>query len=148
MRRPPVPRDDALVDRAMLGRVALMVVAAVAATFGWFVWRQADGVAFEVVRTETFTVLAACQWFNMLNCQSATRSALRLGVLRNPWLVGGLAISVALQLAVLYWPPLGELFHTVPIPAADLLPLLAVASTALWAEELRKLVARRRMRAA
>ena len=148
MRRPPVPRDDALVDRAMLGRVALMVAAAVAATFGWFVWRQAAGVAFEVVRTETFTVLAACQWFNMLNCQSQARSALRLGVLRNPWLLAGLAISVALQLAVLYWAPLGALFHTVPIPPADLLPLLAVASVTLWAEELRKLLARRRIQAA
>jgi magnesium-transporting ATPase (P-type) len=148
MHRPPVPRDDALVDRAMLGRVALMVAAAVAATFGWFVWRQAAGVAFEVVRTETFTVLAACQWFNMLNCQSQARSALRLGVLRNPWLLAGLAISIVLQLAVLYWEPLGALFHTVPIPVADLLPLLVVASTALWAEELRKLVAQRRKRAA
>ncbi|MBK6862437.1 MAG: HAD-IC family P-type ATPase [Ideonella sp.] len=143
MRRPPVPRDDALVDRAMLGRVALMVSAAVLATFGWFVWRQAEGVAFEVVRTETFTLLAMCQWFNVLNCQSATRSTLRLGILRNPWLLGGLAASVLLQGAVLYWPPLASLFHTVPIAPADLAPLLGVASVVLWAEELRKLAARR-----
>jgi magnesium-transporting ATPase (P-type) len=147
MQRPPVPRDDPLLDRAMFGRAALMVAAAVAATFGWFVWRQLGGVPFETVRTETFTVLAACQWFNMLNCQSQARSALRLGIVRNPWLLAGLTISVALQLAVLYWAPLGELFHTVPIPAADLLPLIAVASTVLWVEELRKLVARRRRRA-
>ena len=148
MRRPPVPRDDPLVDRAMLARIALMVTSAVCATFGWFVWRQAGGVPFETVRTETFTVLAMCQWFNVLNCQSATRSALRLGILRNPWLLAGLAISVALQLAVLYWEPLGVLFHTAAIPAADLLPLLAAASGVLWVEELRKLVVRRMRRAA
>jgi magnesium-transporting ATPase (P-type) len=142
MRRPPVPRDDRLLSAQMLRRVALLVPAAVAATFGWFVWRQADGVAFDVVRTETFTVLAMCQWFNVLNCQSATRSALRLSILRNPWLLGGLGLSVILQAAVLYWAPLGELFHTVPIPVADLLPLVAVASAVLWVEELRKLVAR------
>jgi magnesium-transporting ATPase (P-type) len=142
MRRPPVPRDDRLLSNEMLRRVALLVPAAVAATFGWFVWRQASGVPFDVVRTETFTVLAMCQWFNVLNCQSATHSALRLRILRNPWLLGGLALSVVLQLLVLYWAPLNELFHTVPIPPADLWPLVAVASLVLWTEELRKLFAR------
>jgi hypothetical protein len=38
----------------------------------------------------------------------------------------------------LYWPPLNELFHTVPIPLADLLPIVAMASGVLWMEELRK----------
>ena len=76
----------------------------------------------------------------MLNCQSDTHSALRLRILRNPWLMGGLLISVTLQIAVLYWAPLNELFHTVPIPPLDLLPLVAVASLVLWTEELRKLL--------
>jgi Ca2+-transporting ATPase len=74
---------------------------------------------FEVVRTETFTVLAVCQWFNVLNCESATRSALQFGIFRNRWLLGGLSLSIVLQGAVLYWPPLNELFHTVPIPPHD-----------------------------
>jgi|GEM_PF-2137356 len=108
----------------------------------WFVWRQADGMAYEMVRTETFTVLAVCQWFNVLNCESATRSALSFGIVRNRWLLGGLSLSIVLQGAVLYWPPLNELFHTVPIPPADLLPIVAVASLVLWTEEARKLVVR------
>ena len=99
------------------------------------------------MRTETFTVLAMCQWFNVLNCQSATRSALRFGLLKNPWLLGGLSLSMLLQAAVLYAPPLNALFHTVPLAPASLLPLVAVASAVLWAEELRKLYARRLRRA-
>ena len=144
MARPPVPRDDALIDRGMLARVLLMASAAVVATFGWFVWRLSQGVALELVRTETFTVLTMCQWFNIVNCQSATRSALSLGVLRNRWLVGGLLLSVVLQLAVLYAAPLNALFQTVPPDPVTLLPLVAVASLVLWAEELRKLLARQR----
>jgi Ca2+-transporting ATPase len=97
---------------------------------------------YEMVRTETFTMLAVCQWFNVLNCQSATRSALKFGIFRNHWLLGGLALSIVLQGAVLYWQPLNELFHTVPIPAFDLLPIVAVASLVLWVEELRKLFVR------
>lgn len=142
MRRAPVPRDDRLVGRDMLGRIALMVLATVTVTFGWFAWRLETGVALDAVRTETFTLLAVCQWFNVLNCQSATRSALRLGILRNRWLLGGLVASAALQAAVLYWTPLGAMFHTVPIPPADLLPVVALASVVLWTEEARKLIAR------
>ena len=52
--------------------------------------------------------------------------------------MGGLALSIVLQASVLYWPPLNKLFHTVPIPLADLLPIVAVASGVLWMEELRK----------
>jgi Ca2+-transporting ATPase len=142
MKRAPVPRNDRLLSNEMLWRVALMTPTIALATFGWFVWRQADGMAYEMVRTETFTVLAVCQWFNVLNCESATRSALSFGIFRNRWLLGGLSLSIVLQGAVLYWPPLNELFHTVPIPPADLLPIVAVASLVLWTEETRKLVVR------
>jgi len=83
-----------------------------------------------------------CQWFNVLNCQSATRSALGFRIFRNRWLMGGLALSIVLQASVLYWPPLNKLFHTVPIPLADLLPIVAVASLVLWVEEVRKVFAR------
>ncbi len=146
MKRAPVPRDVPLVDGPMLARVALMALATVVVTFGWFAWRLGVGVDIAQVRTETFTLLAMCQWFNVLNCQSATRSALRLRLLENPWLLGGLVLSVLLQAAVLYAPPMNAMFHTVPLPAAALLPLLALASVVLWAEELRKLVARLRRR--
>ena len=144
MRRAPVPRDDRLLDRALLGRVALMASTAVAVCFGWFAWRHGQGVPEAVLRTETFTVLAMCQWFNVLNCQSATRSALRLGVLKNPWLLGGLGLSVVLQGVVLYAPPMNALFYTVPLPPQVLLALLLLASGVLWAEELRKAVVRAR----
>jgi magnesium-transporting ATPase (P-type) len=143
MTRAPVPRNDRLLDNAMLWRIAMLTPMAVAATFGWFVWRQSHGLPYDLVRTETFTVLALCQWFNVLNCQSASRSALQFGILRNRWLIGGLALSIALHACVLYWAPLNALFHTAPIRLADLLPLVALASSVLWVEELRKWGVRR-----
>jgi Ca2+-transporting ATPase len=144
MKRPPVARDDALIGRDLLARMAVMAPAAAAATFGWFWWRLGEGVGLDQVRTETFTVLVMCQWFNVLNCRSATRSAIGGSLRSNPWLLGGLALSIVLQLAVLYAPPLNAMFHTVPLAAADLLPMAAAASVVLWAEEARKALARRR----
>ncbi|WP_288252938.1 cation transporting ATPase C-terminal domain-containing protein, partial [uncultured Hydrogenophaga sp.] len=108
--------------------------------FGWFAWRLGTGTDLAMVRTETFTLVAMCQWFNALNCQSATRSSIGPALWRNPWLSGGLVLSVLLQLAVLYLPPLANLLHTVPLPLPTLLQLLALASAVLWVEELRKAV--------
>jgi Ca2+-transporting ATPase len=146
MRRTPVRRDDRLIDRGMLLRVLLMSTGAVVVCFGWFAWRLDAGIAVDTVRTETFTLLVMCQWFNVLNCQSSSTSALRLGLLRNHWLLGGLVLSVLLQALVLYAPFMNTLFHTQPLPLASLLPLVALASLVLWAEELRKWVVRARMR--
>jgi len=148
MRRPPVPRDDRLLDRLLVARAALMAGTAAAVAFGWFAWRVSLGLPIEQVRTEVFTLVAVTQWFNMLNCQSATASALRGALWRNPWLVAGLAMSMLLQGLVLYAPPLNALFHTVPLPPGSLLPLLLLASTVLWAEELRKWAVRARRRRA
>lgn len=144
MRRRPVPRNDPLLGRAALLRTALMGGTAAATAFGWFAWRLQQGVALDQVRTEVFTLVAMSQWFNVLNCQSSTASALGPGLLRNRWLAGGLALSVLLQAAVLYAPPMNALFHTMPLPLTALLPLVALAASVLWVEELRKLVVRRR----
>ena len=138
MHRPPVQRDAPLIDREMLWRSILLIATTVACTFSWFMWRHADGIAHDLVQTEIFTLLVLCQWFNVLNCQSASRSALHFGIARNHWLMGGLALCVVLHAAVLYWTPLSRLFHTVPLPATDLMRLFALASCVLWVEELRK----------
>ena len=117
-----------------------------ASTLGWFIVRTVAGVPEVQVRTETFTLLAICEWFNVLNCRSESKSALTLGVLRNPWLVGGLVIGNLLQVAVVFWSPLGRVFHTVPFSLEVVVELGVVGSLVLWVEELRKLVVRRRDR--
>jgi Ca2+-transporting ATPase len=94
------------------------------------------------VQTETFTVLAVCQWFNVLNCRSERRSALNLSLLINPWLVGGLVLGNLLQVAVVFLPPLNRIFHTVPFSLTEVLAIGVVASLVLWVEESRKLVVR------
>lgn len=143
MKRRPVPRNDRLLSAELLRRVALMTPLIAGVTFGWFAWRLHHGAPLEIVRTETFTVLAMCQWFNVLNCQSASASALGSRILRNRWLLGGLTVSMLLQALVIYAPPMNALFHTVPLPVESLLPLLLMASAVLWAEEARKLWVRR-----
>jgi len=145
MQRKPVRTSEPLITRTMVRRMAVMVPTSVAATLGYFIWRLSTGAPFAVVQTETFTLLAVCQWFNVLNCESATHSVLRLGLLKNPWLLGGLVLANLLQFAVVYSVPMNNLFHTVPITLSYFFLIGVVASSVLWTEEIRKWFARRRI---
>jgi Ca2+-transporting ATPase len=146
MRQRPVSPREPLLTRSLLARMAFMTPAIAASTLGWFAYRLSSGVPFPQVQTETFTVLAVCQWFNVLSCRSESSSALSLSILRNPWLIGGLLLSNALQIAVVFFRPLGDVFHTVPIGLEHVVAIGVVASLVLWVEELRKLFARWRRR--
>ena len=148
MRQPPIAPGEPLLGRPALWRMAVIVPVIIAAILGWFMTRLAEGVPLPIARSETFTLLAVCAWFNVLNCRSERRSALGLGLLRNPWLLGGLLLGNAMQLAVIYWGPLRELFHAEPIQVREFVWIGLVGSCVLWAEELRKLAQRSRPRRA
>jgi Ca2+-transporting ATPase len=146
MRQRPISPDESLLTRTLLTRMAFIVPAILVSTLGWFVARTAAGVPEDLVRTETFTLLAICEWWNVLNCRSESKSALTLGLFRNPWLLGGLLAGNLLQIAVVFWAPLGRVFHAVPIGPAEVVALGLVGSLVLWVEEIRKLFVRRQER--
>ncbi len=144
MKSAPIPSSQPLLDRSILSRMPLMVLSITASTFGWFWFRTAQGAEAALVQSETLSVLAVCQWFNVLNCRSATRSAFSWDLIKNPWLIGGLVLGNVLHVAVIYWEPLSRFFHTVPIAPTQFFFIGAVASLVLWAEEIRKYIVRRR----
>ena len=143
MRRKPTPPGEPLITKAMWQRMGLMVGTSVAAIFGFFTWRLQSGVDFRLVQTETFTLVAISQWFNVLNCRSATQSSLSLDVLKNRWLIGGLVLGNLLHLLVIYTDTLNHVFHTTPISLRDFFLLGLIGSSVLWVEEIRKWFARR-----
>ena len=148
MTRHPIDPHEPLIDRVLRGRMFVMVPTIVVVTLGWLMGRTAVGVSAAQVQTETFTLLALCEWFNVLNCRSDVRSAFSLSLFRNPWLLGGLVLGNLLQVAVVFAPPLQSVFRTVPFGWWEFVMLGVVASTVLWVEELRKVVVRRRRRLA
>ena len=89
-------------------------------------------------RTMAFTTLVLFQLFNTLNARSDERSAFH-GLFRNPWLWGALALSLALQILVVYAPFLQPAFGTVGLSLGDWLVCVAVASSVLWLREVSKL---------
>src|SRR5690606_30508374 len=86
-------------------------------------------------RTMAFNTLVLFSLFNVFNARSDDRSAFA-ELFANGWLWGAVAVSLLLQLAVLYVPFLQQAFSTVSLSAGDWAVSTAVASSVLWLREL------------
>jgi len=101
--------------------------------------------SLEVARTAGFTTLVVAQLFNAFNSRSETTSAFhRLFV--NKWLWGAVALAFVLQIAIVEVPFLQAAFGTASMDLAHWAVAVAMASSVLWFDELRKLVWRMRHR--
>jgi magnesium-transporting ATPase (P-type) len=95
-------------------------------------------------RTAGFTVLVLAQLFNALSARSEIRSAFH-GMFANGWLWLAIAVSAGLQVAVVQTTPLNHAFTTAPLSLDQWLVCAGMASSVLWASELRKLALRARL---
>jgi Ca2+-transporting ATPase len=138
MHSPPIPRNEPLINKTMLKRMAFMTPAMAASTLFYFLYRLSSDIPFNQVQTGTFTILAVCQWFNALNCRSETRSAFS-GFFKNRSLLMALLIGNLLHMGAVFLPPLNRILHTVPMPLSEVFIIGSTASLVLWVEELRKL---------
>ncbi|MGQ0749557.1 MAG: cation-translocating P-type ATPase [Betaproteobacteria bacterium] len=93
-------------------------------------------------RTAAFTVLVFAQLFNALNARSESTSAFHL-LFVNPWLWGAIALSLALQIAVVHVPLMNVAFGTSPLSWDQWMVCAAMGSIVLWAAEARKWFSRR-----
>ena len=147
MRRPPRGPDDRLIDREMwIGIVWVGLVMAVV-TLAALDLRLDGGLLggsgnIDKARTMAFTTLVFAQLFNCFNARSDRTSAFH-HLFTNRWLWGAIALSAALQVAVVQLPFLGDAFKTVPLAFDEWLICLGLASVVLWADELKKLAERR-----
>lgn len=148
MARKPRRMDERVIDRSMWGVIAFVGVVMAAATLLTMDMFLVGGLIpgndnLEVARTAGFTTLVFAQLFNVFSARSPITSAFR-GIATNKWLLGSVALGAVLQVAVVHLPFLQVAFGTASLDWEHWLISIAMASSVLWAEELRKLVARRR----
>ncbi|MFE7629571.1 cation-translocating P-type ATPase [Kocuria sp. NPDC057446] len=146
MRRSPRPPDEALLTR---GRVARILLAATVMTAGtlsvlllddtWF-----PGISAAGATALAFTTFVFFQVFNLLNVRSETRTVFRRRTFTNRAVWVALVAVVVLQAAVVHLPVLQGVFDTTALTGAQWFVAVAIGSSVLWAEELRKLVRRTR----
>ena len=147
MARPPRGRGARVVDRAMWAGVVLIgAVMAVATLLTIDIFLPGGLIegkdSLDVARTAGFTTLVLAQLFNTFNSRSETVSAFR-HMFVNGWLWGSVGLGFALQIAVVEVPFLQAAFSTTGLDLAHWAVCLAMASSVLWVDEIRKLIRRR-----
>jgi Ca2+-transporting ATPase len=150
MRQPPRPPGEGVLTPRMWRGIALVGAIMAAGTLFVLDASLPGGMVhgsgnLRYAQTMAFTTLMLFQIVNVFNARSDEESAFAR-LFTNPWLWGAVALSVVLQIAVVYVPFLQSAFGTVALSGADWLTCIAVASSVLWLRELSKLVARRIVR--
>ncbi|MFC0265742.1 cation-translocating P-type ATPase [Alloscardovia macacae] len=154
MGRAPRKMTERVIDAAMWADIAFIGIVMAAVTLigidlylpGGLVTDPAVlGVphdeAIVQARTMGFTILVFAQLFNALASRSATQSAFS-GLFTNMWLWGAMALSIVLQLFVIYVPVLNSAFGTTPLDAHQWLEAMGLAAAVLVLSELYKLIMR------
>ena len=147
MRRRPRGLGDRVIDRDMWIGIVFVGLVMAAVTLAALDLRLGGGVlggsgSVEEARTMAFTTLVLAQLFNCFNARSERTSAFHR-LFTNRYLWGAVALSLALQVAVVQAPFLNNAFDTTPLSAGDWLVCVALASVVLWAVEAKKFVQRR-----
>lgn len=90
--------------------------------------------------TMAFTTFVLFQFFNLFNARAEHRSIFAGGLFTNRLLWLALGGVLVLQIVAVHWAPAQAVFHTNDLSLAEWLLAVAVASSVLLLEELRKLI--------
>jgi cation-transporting P-type ATPase F len=130
MTRPPRNPDQPLLTRALLMRILLVSTLLVAGSWWLFQWELTQGASLAEARTAALNLFVVVEAFYLFSCRSLTRSAWRIGLFSNRWIILGVTVQAIGQLAITYLPAMNTIFHTAPIGADVWLRILAIAVAA------------------
>ncbi len=151
MQRPPRRPDEKPITKEMFVRIALVgVIIAIGTLFTFWLeiteWGTSDN-AIARARTVAFTTVVMFQMFYVLSSRSFRHTLFSIGPLKNRKLLAAVIISVLLQVAVIYIPPVSAIFRTVPLDLMDWVIIMAVSSSVFIIIESMKAVGERMNRA-
>ncbi|MGK2856268.1 MAG: cation-translocating P-type ATPase, partial [Thermoanaerobaculia bacterium] len=150
MTRAPRPRDEGVITARMWRGIAFVGAITAAATLLVLDASLPGGLiagsgSIRYAQTMAFNTLVLLQMFNIFNARSDSRSAF-IGVFTNRWLWAAIALSLAMQVAVIYTPLLQQAFSTTNLSLSDWLKCAIAGSSVLWLREASKLFVRARAR--
>jgi Ca2+-transporting ATPase len=136
-RRPRSPAEGVL-DRRLLGRLALIGAVLAAGTLGVFWWVLTTTNDLAAARSVAMTQMVVFQFFHVFNCRSLERSVFTIPPLSNKPLFLSLVAAALAHAAALYLAPLQRIFDTVPPTGEQWLVILAVGAVVVIGGELDK----------
>jgi cation-transporting ATPase F len=115
MGRPPRDPGRPLMTWTLVLRTLLVSVLLVAGTSWLFQWELGNGATVAEARTAAVNLFVVVEIFYLFSCRSLTTPTLSLGPFSNPWVVAGVSVQTAAQMALTYVPFMNDIFHTAPV---------------------------------
>ena len=134
----PRKASDSIVTRALLTRAVSSAALIMFLTLGVFSRELDDGHVTRRDTTMTFMTFVNCDLFNAYACRSSDRCFYEIDPYSNPSFLWAMGFSVVGQFAVIYFPPLQEVFQTESLSLADLLLIVCLSSSMLVLDTIRK----------
>ncbi|MDP6709064.1 MAG: cation-transporting P-type ATPase, partial [Alphaproteobacteria bacterium] len=141
MRRPPRPPGESVFARGNWQHMIWVGLLIGGLSLGAQAWAYHRGS--ENWQSIVFTVLTFCQLVHAMAIRSERDSIFTIGWLTNPSLVGAVLLTVALQMVVVYFGPLQEVFSTSGMTGEELLVAFGLPWIVLVAVEFEKWLVRR-----
>lgn len=138
MQRPPRKRQEDIITRPLMYRVLTSGLLILAGTMYIFIHEMEDGAISSRDLTMTFTTFVMFDMFNALVCRHNTRPVYELSWSSNKAFLMALTFSLFGQFMVVYFPPLQKVFRTVSLSLEDITFVIALASTMLVLDTIRK----------
>jgi Ca2+-transporting ATPase len=141
MRRPPRRTTESVFAHGMWQHIVWVGLLMGAICIGLHGWATATGDSGG--QTMVFTALTLCQMYHVLAIRSERESLFVIGLFSNLPLLGAVALTFALQLAVIYVPAFNHIFKTVPLSAGELGLCVLLPGLVLVGVEIEKWLVRR-----
>ncbi len=127
MRRPPRPRNEALLGGELVWHIVLVAVLFVCGVFGIYAYAVDRGYPVELARTIALNTLVVMEIFHLFFIRNIYGTSLTWKAVRGTKVVWMTVIIVtAAQFSITYLPPLQRIFETRPVPLFDGVLVVAV----------------------
>jgi len=138
MKRPPRRRSEDIITRPLLARVITSGILILIGTMYVFVHEMEDGEISKRDLTMTFTTFVMFDMFNSLVCRHNSRCFYEIPLTTNTAFLLAMTFSLLGQFLVIYFPPLQNVFRTVPLLWEDIAFVVFLSSTMLVVDTVRK----------
>ena len=126
-----------IIDGLMIQRIIFMATPMILGTLYLFARSLNNGNGSKAL-TISLTTLAIFQWLNAWNCRSESQSLFKTNLFSNKFLVGATILVIFLQALAIYTPFMQKILNTTPLTLGEWLASIAVASSIIIIEEIRK----------
>ena len=139
MQRKPTARNESIVSREMMVRIAVNGVFMCVVCLAQMYWNFL-AVDPAMVQTSVFTLFVLFQMFNAFNCRELGDESIFPHFFKNRLMLGAFVICLALQVVITQFG--GSVFDTVPLDALSWLKIVALALSVVVLDEVVRLVRR------